>query len=59
MDETTFEYEAAQLAEAYRRFPAHRRKMPPVAHPDIDVGFLRTAPSAEFGRHAWDEAGHF
>ena len=58
MDETTFEYEAAQLAEAYRRFPAHRRKMPPVAHPDFDVDFLRTAPSAEFGRHAWDEAGH-
>ena len=29
MDETTFEYEAAQLAEASRRFPAHRRKVPP------------------------------
>lgn len=58
MDETTFEFEAAQLAEASRRFPAHRRKVSPVAHPDIDVGFLRTAPSAEFGRHAWDEGGH-
>ena len=58
MDETTFEFEAAQLVEASRRFPAHRRTMPPVAHPDIDVGYLRTAPSAEFGRHAWDEGGH-
>ena len=57
MDETTFEYESAQLAEASRRFPAHRRKVP-VAHPDADVGYLRTAPSVEFGRHAWDESGH-
>jgi hypothetical protein len=59
MDESTFEYEAAQLAEASRRFPAHRRKSPPVAHPDIDVRYLGTAPNAEFGRHAWDEGGHF
>ena len=58
MDETTFEFEAAQLVEASRRFPAHRRKVRPVAHPDFDAGYLRTAPSAEFGRHAWDESGH-
>jgi hypothetical protein len=57
MDETTFEYEAAQLAEASRRFPAHRRTMP-VVHSDPDFGYLRTAPSAEFGRHVWDEGGH-
>jgi hypothetical protein len=57
MDETTFEYEAAQLAEASRRFPAHRRAMP-VVHPESDFGYLRTAPSAEFGRHVWDEGGH-
>ncbi len=58
MDETTFEYESAQLAEASRRFPAHRREISPIAHPVSDVGYLRTAPSAEFGRHAWDEGGH-
>jgi len=56
MDDTTFEYEVAQLAEASRRFPAHRRKVA-VAHPDADVTYLRTAPSVEFGRHAWDEGG--
>lgn len=58
MDETTFEYEVAQLIEASRRFPAHRRTIPHVAHPHVDVDYLRTAPSAEFGRHAWDEGGH-
>jgi hypothetical protein len=57
MDETTFEYDAAQLAEASRRFPAHRRAMP-VVHPVGDFGYLRTAPSADFGRHVWDEGGH-
>jgi hypothetical protein len=56
MDETTFEYESAQLAEASRRFPAHRRDVP-VGEPDADIGYL-TAPSAEFGRHVWDEGGH-
>ena len=56
MDETTFEYESAHVAEASRRFPAHRRKMP-VGHPDTDVDYLR-APRAEFGRHVWDEGGH-
>ncbi len=58
MDETMFEYESAQLAEASRRFPAHRRAMH-VGHPSADVEYLSTAPSAEFGRHAWDEGGHF
>jgi hypothetical protein len=58
MDESTFDWEIAQLAEASRRFPAHRLH-PPVAHPRVDVSYLRTAPSAEFGRHAWDEGGHF
>ena len=58
MDETTFEYDSAQLAAASRRFPAHRRPIP-VGHPDADLGhLLRTSPSAEFGRHAWDEGGH-
>ena len=56
MDETTFEYETAQLAEASRRFPAHRRAMP-VVRADPDFGYLSTASSAEFGRHAWDEGG--
>lgn len=56
MDETTFDWEIAQLAEASRRFPAHRLH-PPVVHPHVDVSYLR-APNAEFGRHAWDEGGH-
>lgn len=57
MDDTTFEYDITQLVEASRRFPAHRREMP-TGHPDADVSYLTTAPSAEFGRHAWDEGGH-
>jgi len=57
MDDTTFEYEIAQLAEASRRFPAHRRQVP-IGCPDADLSYLRTAPSVEFGRHAWDESGH-
>jgi hypothetical protein len=55
--ETDFEYEDAQLAEAYRRFPAHRLHPPVVHHPHVDVSYLRE-PNAEFGRHAWDEGGH-
>lgn len=57
MDDTTFEYEIAQLAEASRRFPAHRRNMK-VGRPDADLSYLSTAQGAEFGRHAWDEGGH-
>ena len=57
MDETMFEVDTAQLAEASRRFPAHRRAVPG-GHPDADLGYL-TAPGAEFGRHAWDEGGHY
>ena len=43
MDETTFEFEAAQLAEASRRFPAHRRKVPPSR--------IQTSTSAISARH--------
>ena len=57
MDETMFEVDVAKLAEASRRFPAHRRAVP-VGHSVADLGYL-TAPGAEFGRHAWDEGGHF
>ena len=57
MDETDFVFEPVQLADVSRRFPAHRREIP-VGHPVADVSYL-TAPSAEFGRHAWDEGGHF
>ncbi len=57
MDESTFEIDTTQLAEASRLFPAHR-----VAHrvpsPTGDVSYLAAAPGAEFGRHAWDEGGH-
>jgi hypothetical protein len=57
MDESTFEIDAAQVAEGSARFPAHRLA-PRQAKPDTDVSYLQTAPSAEFGRHAWDECGH-
>ena len=57
MDETTFEYEVAQLMEVSRLFPARRRHAT-AAHLDVDVSYLRTASSVEFGRHAWDEGGH-
>ncbi len=57
MDETMFEVDVAQLAEASRRFPAHRRAVP-IGRPDADLAYF-TAPGSEFGRHAWDEGGHF
>ncbi len=57
MDEAMFEVDGAKLAEASRRFPAHRRDVH-VGHPVSDLDYL-TAPSAEFGRHAWDEGGHY
>jgi hypothetical protein len=57
MDESSFEIDSAQIAEASARFPAHRLA-PRHASPHADVSYLETAPSAEFGRHAWDEAGH-
>jgi hypothetical protein len=57
MDESSFEIDSAQVAEASARFPAHRLA-PGQAQPDTDISYLETAPSAEFGRHAWDECGH-
>jgi hypothetical protein len=57
VDESSFEIDSAQLAEASRRFPA-RPRMRPDAHPDSDVSFLDSTPSAEFALHAWDEGGH-
>ena len=57
MDESTFEIDSDQVAETSARFPAHRLA-PRHAKPDTDVTYLETAPSAEFGRHAWDEGGH-
>jgi hypothetical protein len=57
MDESSFDIDSAQLAEASRRFPQHR--LPPsAAHPNSDVSYLTATPGAEFGRHVWDEAGH-
>jgi len=57
MDESAYEYEHAHLAEAARRFPAHR-----LAHaaprPDSDVSYLVASSGVEFASHAWDEAGH-
>ncbi len=57
MDESSFEIDAKQVAEASARFPA-RRQAYSDAKPDRDVSYLGSAPGAEFGRHAWDEAGH-
>ncbi|MEJ7634368.1 hypothetical protein [Aeromicrobium sp.] len=57
MDESSFEIDSAQVAAASARFPAHRRG-PRETGPVADMTCLTTAPSAEFGRHAWDEAGH-
>lgn len=54
MDESSFEIDPVQLAEASRRFPAHRGTAAVHAHPG-DLSYLTTAP--EFGRHAWDEGG--
>lgn len=56
MDETTFDIDSRQLAEASHRFPA-RRLPQRDARPAADFSYL-AAPAAEFGRHAWDEGGH-
>ncbi len=56
MDDTTFDFDAAQLGEASRRFPAHRLG-PVEPRPHADLAYL-AAPGTEFGRHAWDESGH-
>jgi hypothetical protein len=55
MEESSFEIDSTQLAEASMLFPAHRLA-PVTAHPASDVSYLATGP--EFGRQAWDEAGH-
>lgn len=57
MDESSFEIDSDTLAEASRRFPSHRLA-PTTPRPDSDVSYLAATPGAEFGRHAWDEAGH-
>ena len=57
MDESTFDIDTAQLAEASRRFPAHRMA-PAAPSPHADVSYLAAAPGVEFATHAWDEAGH-
>lgn len=56
MDETTFDIDQAQLREASRRFPASRQATL-APHRRVDLSYL-AAPTAEFGRHAWDESGH-
>ncbi|MEV7396670.1 hypothetical protein [Aeromicrobium sp. NPDC092404] len=57
MDESAFDIDTKQVAETSARFPAHRLA-PRHAKPYTDVTYLEDSPSAEFGRHAWDEAGH-
>ena len=57
MDESVFEFDVRQVAEASRRFPANRLA-PPTAGAAVDIGHLAATPELEFGRHAWDEAGH-
>lgn len=56
MDENAFTVDPAHLGEASRRFPAARRPHH-LPRPHADLSYL-AAPSAEFGRHVWDEAGH-
>jgi hypothetical protein len=58
MDDTTFEFEPRDVTEGSRRFPAHRRTTSS-GHPAVDLSYLATAPGVEFGRHAWDEGGHY
>lgn len=55
MDESSFDIDQLQVAEAARRFPAQRHTAA-VARPSADVSYLNAGP--EFGRHAWDECGH-
>jgi len=56
MEESAFEVDSHHLAEASRRFPAQR--LAPVApQPASDVSYLSTTAGADFGQHAWDEAG--
>jgi hypothetical protein len=57
MDESSFDIDSTQLAEASLRFPAHRLT-PAQASVDSDVSYLAAAPGADFARHAWDEGGH-
>lgn len=56
MEESSFEIDPDQLAEASRLFPAHRL----IASAD-DAGHgvsrLVVVPGGDFARHAWDEAG--
>jgi len=56
MDEASFEIDQKQLAESARRFPSHRHPER-VAHPNADMSYMASAPSAAFGRQAWDECG--
>lgn len=56
LDEASFQFDQAQIAESARKFPAHRHTEP-IAHPDADMTYL-AAPRAEFASHAWDECGH-
>lgn len=54
MDETSFDIDSAQLAEASRLFPAHRLA------PESALGSVATLtpPGSDFAWGAWDEAGH-
>jgi hypothetical protein len=56
MDESSFDIDSAQVAETSARFSV-RRERPRHAKPAADVSYVETTPGAEFGRHAWDEAG--
>lgn len=57
MDESSFDIDSAHLAEASRRFPAHRLQQAD-ARAVGDVSYLASAPGGDFLHHAWDEAGH-
>ncbi|MCD9198280.1 hypothetical protein [Aeromicrobium wangtongii] len=58
MEESSFEIDSRQLAETSSRFPA-QRLAPAAARPSSDVSYLADGAGADFGRHAWDEGGHY
>jgi len=58
MEESSFEIDSSQLAEAVRLFPPQRQAHL-ASYPACDLGYLAAAtPGEGFVRHAWDEGGH-
>ena len=56
MEESSFDIDAVQLAEASRRFPA-RPQQAAVPTAGADLEHLSTSSGDGFASHAWDEGG--